>query len=50
MDTTSAKTWVDLGFHIWDSIKDQLIPALVGVIVGWVAPTPKTMIQRMRKK
>lgn len=43
-----AKTWVDFGFHVFDSIKPYILPVLGGMLAGWVAPSPQSMIKRKK--
>lgn len=41
MDTaTVAKTWVDFGFHVFDAIKDHIIPVVIAALTGWLVPSP----------
>lgn len=34
------KTWVDFAFHVFDAVKAYLLPALGGLLTGWIAPSP----------
>lgn len=50
MDSTHVtKTWVDLGFYVFDAAKGYLLPALGGLLAGWFAPSPQSMIRKMRE-
>lgn len=49
MDTiTVAKTWVDFGFYVFDSLKGYILPALGGALVGWVIPSPQAALRKLR--
>jgi hypothetical protein len=46
MDTTTvAKTWVDFGFYVFDSIKEYILPALGGALIGWITPSPQSIMK-----
>lgn len=46
--TTDPKSWVDFAFYVFDSVKTYILPVLGGLLAGWLAPTPKSMINRMK--
>jgi hypothetical protein len=44
------RTWVDFGFYVFDAVKGYILPALGGLLAGWIAPTPKSILQKMQGK
>jgi len=45
----STKTWVDLGFHVFDFIKGYLAAILGGIVAGSFLPQPHKMIGRRKR-
>jgi hypothetical protein len=46
----STKTWVDFGFHVYDSFKDYLVPVVVAALAGWIIPQPKSLLRSLRNR
>jgi hypothetical protein len=46
--TSNPKTWVDFGFYVFDSVKTYILPVLGGLLAGWVAPSPQSMIRKAK--
>lgn len=49
MDSTTAKTWVDFAYHVFDAIKGYLLPVLGGILAGSFLPQPHKMIGRRKR-
>lgn len=46
----STKTWIDFGYHVFDTLAKYILPVLGGLLTGWIAPTPGTLIKRIKGK
>ncbi len=54
MDTpqiiAESKSWVDFAFHVFDSIKTYILPVLGGLLAGWIAPSPQSLLRRKKEE